>query len=536
MKIFRFLKNSFFINFFSSTTILDGEDRSENRKVTQRLRILFLTPLAITFIVSAFLLIQALASYDKLHLDEYISQIKQSFQRYYEVIIQEKKHTILSVMDSLEYSDSLNTLFEWNDREALYAHSINLFKKLNHQLKITHLYFIRPDNTVLLRVHAAKRYDDKISRATLRNAMQSKSVSSGVELGPLGTLTLRVVKPWYGAHRHKLIGYIEMGMEIDKIFSRLNYFYDSQFFVVIDKQYLKKDKWQSGMKALGRSENWNQFQSVILSSETRGKLPAIVTECLKKSTLENLCSHINGNGKASYRFLTMPIRNDKGSIIAKVLVVLDVRSENLLASKTIMVVSIVAGIGCILLLVLFYYLIGNVGVRLELDEKKLVNLATHDGLTKLYNHRTFYKLFRAELVRAKRYRHPLALLMIDIDYFKEVNDRYGHQVGDIVLEKLSELITREVRNTDLVCRYGGEEITVIMPETKRQEAERLAERLRASVESHVFVSTSKGHVSITVSIGVSFCSDDSDTAESLVSSVDTALYRAKNEGRNCVRS
>ncbi len=171
--------------------------------------------------------------------------------------------------------------------------------------------------------------------------------------------------------------------------------------------------------------------------------------------------------------------------------------------------------------------------RLEADQAALAELATHDGLTGLYNHRTFYALLADELARAQRFSRPLSLLMLDIDHFKRVNDTHGHLAGDAVLKALGKLLHREVRGIDRVCRYGGEEITVILPETDIDAAAHVAERLRAAVEAQPFDANSEP-IRLTVSIGVASFPAHADSAETLVAAADAALYAAKRGGRNLV--
>ncbi|MDP2030742.1 MAG: diguanylate cyclase [Thiobacillus sp.] len=169
---------------------------------------------------------------------------------------------------------------------------------------------------------------------------------------------------------------------------------------------------------------------------------------------------------------------------------------------------------------------------LEQNQKALYELATRDGLTGLYNHQTFYALLADELARAQRFKRPVALLMLDIDHFKRVNDTHGHQAGDAILKGLSELLNRQARAIDRVCRYGGEEIAVILPETDPDTAANIAERLRASVEAQPFDINTGAPVRITVSIGVASWPLHGDGADTLVAAADAALYAAKRSGRN----
>ncbi|MHB1233543.1 MAG: GGDEF domain-containing protein [Burkholderiales bacterium] len=168
--------------------------------------------------------------------------------------------------------------------------------------------------------------------------------------------------------------------------------------------------------------------------------------------------------------------------------------------------------------------------KLEESQSALYELATRDGLTRLYNHRTFYTLLSDELARLQRFKRPVSLLMLDIDRFKRVNDTYGHQAGDAVIRDMSELISQQLRTIDRVCRYGGEEIAVILPEIDPDAAANIAERLRASVETHLFEVGAT--VRITISIGVASSPTDGGSADTLVAAADAALYVAKRSGRN----
>ncbi len=163
---------------------------------------------------------------------------------------------------------------------------------------------------------------------------------------------------------------------------------------------------------------------------------------------------------------------------------------------------------------------------------KMQQQARTDALTGLNNRGEFQRQLKEEEERSRRYHRSFSLLMLDIDHFKRVNDTHGHQAGDAVLKGLSELLGRQARAIDHVCRYGGEEITVILPETAIEDAVNAAERIRAAVESHVFEIGGGKSVPITVSIGVATFPDHADGAEALVAAADTALYTAKQRGRN----
>jgi diguanylate cyclase (GGDEF)-like protein len=186
----------------------------------------------------------------------------------------------------------------------------------------------------------------------------------------------------------------------------------------------------------------------------------------------------------------------------------------------------------------FHILAGQAAVALDSIAlfEQVRELAHRDGLTRLFNHLYFMDLLESEARRARRYRRAVSLLFIDIDRFKQVNDRFGHQAGDQVLVKLARMFEGCVRDTDLVGRYGGEEFVVLLPESSEREGTLLAERLRSLVESHAF-EVDGAHAFITLSIGVaSFFPEQVGTEDELVRAADDALLRAKAAGRNCVYS
>ena len=170
------------------------------------------------------------------------------------------------------------------------------------------------------------------------------------------------------------------------------------------------------------------------------------------------------------------------------------------------------------------------------DNRRLMALATTDPLTRALNRRALADRLSIEMDRARRYASELAILLIDIDFFKRINDTAGHLVGDEVLRQVASRVQSAVRTVDIVARYGGEEFVVILPETSPTGAMTFADRLRMGIESHEFP-VGEGIVRLTVSIGVStFPAANVASADDLFARADAAMYRAKQDGRNQVRS
>lgn len=160
-------------------------------------------------------------------------------------------------------------------------------------------------------------------------------------------------------------------------------------------------------------------------------------------------------------------------------------------------------------------------------------MATTDSLTGLLNRRHMIYLMDKELARFRRNGRPVAFLLFDIDYFKEVNDQHGHETGDRVLEDVAGIIKNQVRSEDLIARWGGEEFLAVLPDTRLQSAAVMAQRIREALMAHTWRGPSGQQLEITTSAGVSECCGEDDL-NSTINRADRALYRSKCRGRNRV--
>lgn len=165
--------------------------------------------------------------------------------------------------------------------------------------------------------------------------------------------------------------------------------------------------------------------------------------------------------------------------------------------------------------------------------KNIQELAIMDGLTQVFSRRHFLERFKEELKRSRKFKHSFSFLMIDIDKFKKINDKYGHLVGDAILREVSRAVKDNVRQIDFVGRYGGEELSVVLPETDKEQAILAAERIRQAIESKE-IKVYDEALKITVSIGLATFSEDAEESNLIIEAADKALYLAKKEGRNKV--
>ncbi|MEA1924008.1 MAG: GGDEF domain-containing protein [Pseudomonadota bacterium] len=181
---------------------------------------------------------------------------------------------------------------------------------------------------------------------------------------------------------------------------------------------------------------------------------------------------------------------------------------------------------------LFNYCLQHLKKRVSeaISRQDLEKSARLDALTGLHNRRHFDEIIKKESERAERYHHPTSLIMLDLDYFKKVNDNFGHQTGDLVLQSLGKILLEQVRQSDTPCRYGGEEFALILPETGLCEAQRIAERIRQAIEQQNIITHNNIHLRVTASLGIA--STDNNRTTDLIAAADQALYRAKESGRN----
>lgn len=170
------------------------------------------------------------------------------------------------------------------------------------------------------------------------------------------------------------------------------------------------------------------------------------------------------------------------------------------------------------------------------DYEHTYKLAVTDGLTDMYNHRYFQEQMKLNIDNAKRYNTPFSLIMVDIDFFKKFNDKYGHQSGDAVLRQVAQTIKKNIRSTDIPCRYGGEEMSVILSNTKKEEAAIVAQKICEAVRNKEFELATGDWTHVTISLGVASAPIDSNTVQGLIEYADKCLYVAKENGRNQVIS
>ncbi len=193
-----------------------------------------------------------------------------------------------------------------------------------------------------------------------------------------------------------------------------------------------------------------------------------------------------------------------------------------------LVIPIVASIGTITASYAVKYIITS------RDYEHTYKLAVTDGLTEMYNHRYFQEQMKLNVDNSKRYNTSFSLIMVDIDFFKKFNDKYGHQSGDAVLRQVAQTIKRNIRSTDIPCRYGGEEMAIILTNTSKEEAGIVAQKICEAVRNREFELATGDYTHVTISLGVAEMPLNSDSVQGMIEYADKCLYVAKENGRNQV--
>jgi diguanylate cyclase (GGDEF)-like protein len=184
----------------------------------------------------------------------------------------------------------------------------------------------------------------------------------------------------------------------------------------------------------------------------------------------------------------------------------------------------------VLLIAAFWYLSRRLVQKMLKIRKQVEEMANTDVLTGIFNRRHALKRFQEELDRAKRLKRELSCIMLDIDHFKAINDKYGHLTGDEVLREVAGRIKQAIRTYDIFGRYGGEEFLVIMPDATLEEAKSLAERIRIEIGARPMQD-----IDVTVSLGVTHYINSDNVIDDIIKRADVSLYEAKAAGRNCMR-
>ena len=433
-------------------------------------------------------------------------------------------------------------LFKNRERQNLHQNLLINYKKFR-LFSVRQLHFHLPNNDSFLRMHRPSKFGDNLSKArlTVKYVNENKKRINGFEEGKVFN-GFRFVYPMFDGTEH--IGSVEISFSalafvkeisrnykirsnflIDKSVVNEKVFKDEQLNYIqspipeyyFQKSILKHMKIDLSKRAFSKEQTkdiYTQIQEEKPFSKYDKELGQVITFIPMKNPITNRVT-------ASLTFRSNDVsiaRDNKASILI------------FLISTTI--------IGLILLLIykevknraLLHQKIEERTKELLVLNKKLEGMAHIDSLTGAYNRRYFYEISKKIVSFTKREKKPLSLAMLDIDKFKDINDNYGHDVGDQILKIFVTKIKNNIRESDVLVRYGGEEFIILLPSTDIEHALVITEKLRLIIESCNVIK----EVKFTVSIGVSTFLSSTDNLENLMKRADRALYKAKGSGRNRV--
>jgi PAS domain S-box-containing protein len=278
--------------------------------------------------------------------------------------------TIIAALEAVSWNTELRAEMLDGNTEALYERAKPLFDQIRRQNRITHFYFLSPERVCLLRVHQPARHGDKIDRFTVKEAERTGKTAHGIELGPLGTFTLRVVRPWYDNGR--LIGYIEMGEEIEHVTEHLSEAFDVDFCILIKKQLLDKPTWTEGMLMLGREADWHRLPSKVIVSHSLTGAP----EALSKSATpgevdgESFEFETSISGR-NYAVCSIELRDAAGQNVGDMVLLRDLTAEQAAHFHTVFVGAVVCLAVSAILFGAFYFYLGRVDTALGQHTSRL---------------------------------------------------------------------------------------------------------------------------------------------------------------------
>lgn len=449
------------------------------------------------------------------------------------------------------------------DAEALLAQSQPLFRQLLARFGIGHWYFVGLDQRVVLRVHSPTDRGDLIRRKTFQDAMASGRGVTGIELGSMASLTLRHVLPW--RVNGELLGYIELGAELAWFDARIQGILGLEVLAAVHKPQTTAAAYATGQRVFGFPGQWGDHTQLALLNQTLTKVPAAVFPVWE--------DFVQGQGRkvaevrdqgSLWALGFLPLQDHAGRTVASLALLQNRdaftdRRNHLVGWSLLLAVGLTALVALVLVLRVrrLAHTVHSSRQAQEASEQRVLqlnsmlesqvaertaaltqanealrHLAQHDALTGLANRRVADERLHAEFARLQRNGQPYAVLMVDIDHFKQVNDHHGHAAGDLVLQQVAHALAQTLRATDFLARFGGEEFLVLLPETPLSRACHVADKLRLAVQAHTLATTPFSPV--TVSVGVAQAHRDQPNAETAVREADDQLYAAKSAGRNRV--
>lgn len=392
------------------------------------------------------------------------------------------------------------------------------------------LHFHEYNNKSFLRFHRPNKFGDDLTgvRSSVEYVNREKKPIFGFEEGRIFNGYRFVFPVFYSSNKY--IGSVEVSVSFKTIIDQYkNRFGKKAEFILSKKQVQKKvfNNEKSNYKdwfiddrfVLDKAIAENCILHGKINLKDQKKIRSVLTKNENSTDPFYVKVKISNQSKI---LVFLPIKNFENQNTAFLFVVNDVKKLHSLYYSYASIFFVLVVLISITIMFLFYYI--N-------TQKKFRHMAMYDNLTGVFSRAILFEKLSSERERYLRYGKVFSIVMLDIDHFKKVNDDYGHQNGDLVLQKTSSTLKNVIRKSDSIGRYGGEEFIIILPETNAEQAVVSAEKMRSSVEKVKY----KNMPSITISCGVSLFNDENMSVEDLIANADEKLYEAKKSGRNCVK-
>ncbi len=412
-------------------------------------------------------------------------------------------------------------------RQELYEALLPLFQQLQHA-QFRQLHFHERDNTSYLRMHRPSTFGDDLTgiRTSVELVNRTKAPVSGFEEGRIYN-GYRYVYPLFLDDEY--LGSVELSVSMNTVLSTYKSIYGHDMQFILSREQMEKKVFDQEQ---GNYVDWEISSDFVLDKELsennlfgyRVPLETArrIDKALRKHRAEGLPFAVFLKLQGVYQLITfLPIKNFEEKTVAYIFSLDEAEKLKALRANFFIVILI--------LTVLFMSTAGFTGYVFY-SRNRIRKLARIDYLTRVPTRSVVYEEIEKEINRFRRYGKAFAVMIIDVDHFKKVNDTHGHVVGDKVLRKIAEILNLNVRSTDSLGRFGGEEFLVLLPETTLAQALAAAGNLRSAIEAHLFEDAGW----VTISIGVSQMEEKFSSSEQLVEQADKSLYKAKEQGRNRV--
>ena len=417
------------------------------------------------------------------------------------------------VYDQLSNDKDFLAVLSSNQKDQIYNYLLPYYKILK-RYNIHYLTIQKPDGTVVINMHKPYKKEKKTKQDLFSTEKSS------------GKIVMEFTKPIY--IKGKLLVFFKTAISYNTLKKELQRLFRGKYEYILNNSLITKNVFNYGNYLFIQSDLHPKFYYEENSAKERASKERELIHKINLSIKEKVKQRL-GQGKnfavltevdGKYYIVTFLAINSSGYNIGYLI---SYKQDDMAAAFDMLFLQniIFSNILIIILLAFIYYFFQT--------KFKFEEMAVIDKLTKLYNRHKFYEIAEQEMVRSKRHNRPFSLVLFDIDHFKQINDTYGHDVGDYVLATMAKIIKDKIRKYDYIFRWGGEEFIILAPETELKNAHKLAEKIRKLVEEHSFDKVGK----VTISLGAAQFYPDSDKdIDQVIKRADTALYQSKREGRN----